>query len=42
MIKGRVSFVNSFGFLNAEQFTMLRFNLIMFVVYLAANGIFIR
>ena len=42
LLKGRVSFVNSFGFLNADQFTMLRFNMIMFVTFLLANVIWVR
>ena len=42
LIRGRVAFVNSFGFLNADQFTMLRFNLIMSVIYLAANFVWFR
>ena len=42
LIQGRVAFVNSFGFLNADQFTMLRFNLIMSVITLIANFIWFR
>ena len=42
LIQGRVAFVNSFGFLNADQYSMLRFSLIMSVVLLGANVIWFR
>ena len=42
LIQGRVAFVNSFGFLNADQYTMLRFSLIMTCILLAANVIWFR
>ena len=42
LIQGRVAFVNSFGFLNADQYTMLRFTLIMTCILLGANVIWFR
>jgi len=42
LIRGQISYVNSFGFLNADQYPLMQFFLIMFFVYLIATGFWIR
>ena len=42
LITGQISFVNSFGFLNADQYPLMQFYLIMFFVYLLSMGFWIN
>jgi hypothetical protein len=42
LIRGQISFVNSFGFLNADQYPLMQFYLIMFFLYMVASGYWIR
>mgnify|MGYP000890466915 CR=1 FL=1 len=42
LVKGQISFVNSFGFLNADQYPLMRFYLVMFFVYLVATSYWLR
>ena len=38
LIQGQISYVNSFGFLNTDQYPLLQFYLVMFFIY--AVGVF--
>ena len=42
LIHGQISFVNSFGFLNADQYPLMQFYLIMFFIYTVAVVIWVR
>jgi len=40
-IEGKISYMNSYGYLNAEEYPMLRFYLMAFVFYLGASSLWI-
>mgnify|MGYP006109371827 FL=1 len=40
-IEGQISYMNSYGYLNAEEYPMLRFYLMAFVFYLGASSLWI-
>ena len=42
ILNGQISFVNSFGFLNADQYPLMQFFLVMFFFYMLASGYWIR
>jgi len=42
LITGQISFVNSFGFLNADQYPLLQFFLIMFFLYIVVVVFWVR
>ena len=41
-MNGQISFVNSFGFLNADQYPLMQFFLVMFFFYMLTTGYWIR
>ena len=41
LVQGQISFVNSFGFLNADQYPLMQFFLVMFFIYFCATGYWI-
>ena len=42
LIKGQMAFSNSYGYLNADQYPLMQFSLIMFFIYLVATIFWIK